>query len=95
MNRSLDSLWTPAYSCRECGNGVGYRSRKRTFTERRILPLFLLKPVRCAECFHRDYRLIFTPVRRRPSTTAPSTNPKMGPASVPPIPHSDPKRNVA
>jgi hypothetical protein len=34
-------------------------------TERYILPLFLLQPVRCAECFRRDYRLIFTQVRDR------------------------------
>ena len=33
--------------------------------ERYILPLFLLQPVRCGECFRRDYRLIFTRVRER------------------------------
>jgi len=33
--------------------------------ERFLLPLFLLQPVRCGECFHRDYRLIFTRVRER------------------------------
>jgi hypothetical protein len=39
-------------------------------TERFILPLFLLKPVRCGECFRRDNRLIFTPVRERLSDIA-------------------------
>jgi len=34
-------------------------------TERLILPLLLMQPVRCGECFRRDYRLIFTPVRDR------------------------------
>jgi hypothetical protein len=33
--------------------------------ERYLLPLFLLKPVRCGECFRRDYRLIFTQVKNR------------------------------
>jgi hypothetical protein len=46
-------------------------------TERLILPLFLLKPVRCGECFRRDYRLIFTPVRERLADT-----PKMTPGKV-------------
>jgi hypothetical protein len=34
-------------------------------TERYLLPVFLLKPVRCGECFRRDYRLIFTQVKDR------------------------------
>jgi len=44
---------------------MGFRSRRRTLMERYILPLFLLQPVRCGECFRRDYRLIFTRVRER------------------------------
>jgi hypothetical protein len=55
-------------------------------TERYILPLLLLKPVRCGECFRRDYRLIFTPVRERLPET-----PKIVPAKV--VPTSN--RNVA
>jgi len=38
-------------------------------TERYLLPLFLLQPVRCGECFRRDYRLIFTRVGDRLSDT--------------------------
>jgi hypothetical protein len=57
----------PPYRCRDCGSEVGFRSRRRTIAERLILPLFLLQPVRCGECFRRDYRLIFTPVHERPS----------------------------
>ncbi len=53
------------YHCLDCGSEVGFRSRRRTLFERYILPLFLFKPVRCGECFRRDYRLIFTPVRER------------------------------
>jgi hypothetical protein len=55
-------------------------------TERYILPLFLLKPVRCGECFRRDYRLLFTPVRERLSET-----PKIAPGKVAPTSN----RNVA
>jgi hypothetical protein len=51
------------YHCPGCGGKVGFRSRPRNLMERYILPLFLTQPVRCAECFRRDYRLIFTPVR--------------------------------
>jgi hypothetical protein len=35
--------------------------------ERCLLPLLLLKPVRCTECFRRDYHLIFVQVTDRPS----------------------------
>ncbi|HLW85483.1 MAG TPA: hypothetical protein VKR60_09740 [Candidatus Sulfotelmatobacter sp.] len=55
----------PAFHCSDCGSDVGFRSRRRTLVERFILPMFLLKPVRCGECFRRDYRLVFTPVKNR------------------------------
>jgi hypothetical protein len=55
----------PTYHCSDCGCEVGFRSRRRTFMERYLLPLFLLKPVRCGECFRRDYRLVFTQVKNR------------------------------
>jgi hypothetical protein len=51
------------YRCRDCGREVGFRSQPRNSIERYILPLLLMRPVRCAECFRRDYRLIFTRVR--------------------------------
>jgi hypothetical protein len=53
------------FRCSDCGSNAGFRSRRRTFAERYILPLFLLQPVRCGECFRREYRLIFTRVRAR------------------------------
>jgi hypothetical protein len=65
MKDSPDRHLTRPYFCYDCGSEVGFRSRRRTLTERYILPLFLLQPVRCAECFRRDYRLIFTQVRDR------------------------------
>jgi predicted RNA-binding Zn-ribbon protein involved in translation (DUF1610 family) len=65
---SADELWFQhylEYQCVDCGNETAFRSRRRTFSERYLLPLFLLQPVRCSECFRRDYRLIFMPVRQR------------------------------
>ena len=69
MSPSPLSPFAPPYRCHDCGSEVGFRSRRRTFTERYLLPLFLLRPVRCSECFRRDYRLIFTQVRERLSDT--------------------------
>ena len=83
---SSDSSFTQLYRCYDCGSEVGFRSRRRTLTERYILPLFLLQPVRCGECFRRDYRFIFTQVRKRLSDT-----PRMMPGKQSAAPH----RNVA
>jgi hypothetical protein len=66
---SSDSPFAQPYHCHDCGSEMGFRSRRRTLTERYVLPLFLLQPVRCGECFRRDYRLIFTRVRDRLSDT--------------------------
>jgi hypothetical protein len=86
MSNSPDSPLFQPYRCRDCGSEIGFRSRRRSLTERYILPMFLLQPVRCGECFRRDYRLIFTPVRDRlPS----SPRIMAGKASAPP------NRNVA
>ena len=62
---SPEQALIPPYRCPDCGSDVGFRSRRRTFIERFVLPLFLLQPVRCGECFRRDYRLIFVKVRDR------------------------------
>ena len=59
------------YRCSDCGKEIAFRSRPRTFTERYILPLFLMQPIRCAECFRRDYRSIFTSVHERHESAAP------------------------
>jgi len=69
MSPSPDATFAPTYRCHDCGSEVGFRSRRRTLMERFLLPLFLLQPVRCGECFRRDYRLIFTRVRNRLSDT--------------------------
>ena len=88
IGSSSDQLWFQKYlefHCDDCGGDVGFRSRRRTFSERYLLPIFLLQPVRCAECFRRDYRLLFVPVKERLSETI-----KKVAASVP-----QSKRNVA
>jgi hypothetical protein len=66
--KSPDQLWFQRYleyHCGDCGSDTAFRSRRRTIPERWLLPIFLLKPVRCAECFRRDYRLLFVPVNER------------------------------
>src|SRR5271168_4381386 len=65
---SPDQVWFQKYlefHCDDCGSDTGFRSRRRTLFERYLLPAFLLQPVRCAECFRRDYRLIVVPVKER------------------------------
>ena len=86
MSSSSDSAFSQPYHCCDCGSDVGFRSRRRTFSERYLLPLFLLQPVRCGECFRRDYRLIFTQVKDRLSDT---------PRMMPEKPTVTPDRNVA
>jgi hypothetical protein len=53
------------FQCPDCGGEVAYRSRRRTLTERYVLPLFLLRPLRCGDCFRRIYRLVTVPARPR------------------------------
>ena len=68
IRSSLDQLWFQKlleFYCEDCGSDVGFRSRRRTFSERYLLPIFMLQPVRCGECFRRDYRLVFMPVKER------------------------------
>ncbi len=89
MNLSPDPL-VPPYRCRDCGSETGFRSRRRTLAERFVLPLFFLQPVRCGECFRRDYRLIFTSVRVRLSDP-----PKMVPGKSPAKQPAPSNRNVA
>ena len=62
MTHSQRFPFAKPYRCRDCGSEAGFRSRPRTLLERYILPMTLMHPVRCADCFRRDYRLIFTPV---------------------------------
>ena len=93
MTTESDSQsWFRTYHCRDCGSEVAFRSRRRTLAERYILPLFLMQPVRCGECFRRDYRMIFTPVRDR-LADASAMIPVSPPISAKSAPV--PKRNIA
>ena len=58
-------MWLKQFQCRDCGGLTGFRSRPRTFTEKYVLPLLLLRPVRCGDCFRRCYRSTLTEVRER------------------------------
>lgn len=89
MSENSPRSWSNQFEfhCPDCGSKVGFRSRRRTLAERYILPLILLQPVRCGECFRRDYCLIFTPVRERLS----GVSGPIPPARQPPAA----KRNVA
>src|SRR5215468_10342859 len=44
--------------CPYCGASERHRSRRRTFLEKHFLPLFAVKPVRCASCFRRSLRVL-------------------------------------
>ena len=53
------------FICSDCGGSEAYRSRRRTFLEKFILPVFLLQPARCANCFLRTRVLMFKLLRDR------------------------------
>ena len=52
------------FLCPDCGSSVAYYSRRRTLSEKYILPLLLIRPFRCGDCFKRCYRTVFTPARQ-------------------------------
>jgi hypothetical protein len=51
-------------TCPCCGNHVAFYSRRRSFTEKFLLPIALLRPYRCAECFERYYRSMFSQAKQ-------------------------------
>jgi hypothetical protein len=64
-------MFASRYQCPDCGSLEGYRSRRRTFTERFIYLLLFLQPVRCSKCFRRSVASSFAPVRERREKCAP------------------------
>ena len=86
MSNSPDAPFSHPYQCRDCGSDVGFRSRRRNLAERFILPLLLLRPVRCGECFRRDYRFVYTRVHERFGSS---------PRIMPVKPEASSHRNVA
>ena len=51
------------FHCSECGHDEAYRSRPRGVFERYLLPLLMLRPVRCERCYRRTYALRSIPAR--------------------------------
>jgi hypothetical protein len=55
---SAPSGWDRFFSkfhCSKCNGDEAYHSRPRGLLEKYLLPLLLLKPVRCEHCYHRVY----------------------------------------
>jgi len=44
-----------AFRCSECGHDESYRSRPRGTFEKYLLPVLMLRPVRCERCYRRTY----------------------------------------
>jgi hypothetical protein len=64
----VTSSWThflDEFHCRGCGGHEVYRSHPRNFFERYVLPVLLLRAVRCERCFHRRYVFRTIPVLDR------------------------------
>jgi len=47
------------FRCTDCGGSEARRSRPRNSLERYILPVLLLRPVRCENCYRRTFVFIF------------------------------------
>ncbi len=58
-------MFSRLFECKDCGGPNGYRSRPKDFTERFLVPLFLLRPARCGDCFKRSYQSAFVRLRPR------------------------------
>jgi hypothetical protein len=69
-----------AFECRDCRRNHAHRSRKRSVFERVLLPLFLLRPVRCEHCYRRQYVSVLCQVPAR-SPHAERSQPQRGMAA--------------
>jgi hypothetical protein len=58
-------MFASQFSCPDCGNSEAYRSRRKNFLEKYILPFLFLKPVRCTRCFRRSNASSLVSVRER------------------------------
>ena len=54
-----------AISLPRCAGTEAFLSRPKNRFEKYVLPLFLLRPVRCTGCARREYRTIFTEAAER------------------------------
>lgn len=62
LGRAVRSRFSGKFHCPECDGRVAYRSRPRSFFERRVLPAMLLQAVRCERCYLRVYVSRMIPV---------------------------------
>jgi hypothetical protein len=53
------------FVCHHCLSQRGYLSRPRNFPEKYLLPLMLLRPVRCGNCYRRSLRPFSVALHRR------------------------------
>ena len=67
-------MFTSGYRCQDCGGVEAYDSRRRSWFEKFLLPVLLMKPVRCAHCYRRTSASLFT--RVRPHTIRPVVPPR-------------------
>lgn len=69
MSGSRSFLFLREFHCRGCHGQEAYPSRTRSAVEEALLRCVMLKPVRCARCFHRSYifRMIPTLTRAIPA----------------------------
>lgn len=68
MSPDAEPSWLESiqeFHCRGCGGDEAYRSRPRSFWEKYMLPILLLRTVRCERCYHRFYVLRTIPVPER------------------------------
>ena len=59
------------FQCRNCGSSDGRHSRPRSAIEKYVLPIFLLRPVRCMTCYSRCYLWLFVPLSPRSEAKRP------------------------
>jgi hypothetical protein len=71
------------FHCRGCGSKEAYRSRPRGVVEKYLLPLLLLRAVRCERCYRRCYVFRTIPVPERVAAAAkePQSQPPDGTSS--------------
>jgi hypothetical protein len=63
-------MFSSQYQCPDCGSTSAYRSRRRGFMEKFLLPIFLLQPVRCTQCFRRIRVSMFVEPQEHEARTA-------------------------
>jgi hypothetical protein len=53
------------FEYQDYGSFNGFRSRPKAFAEKFLMPLVLLRPVRCGDCLRRSVQTNFVQVRQR------------------------------